>query len=173
MTREEIDTAIARHAETELLYDRPYEDKKVVRVAGPFTVESLSPHRVVADGPEDHAPEPDGAGRGIGPLRHDDPRQPPQGRRPEHGQGRAPRRSRRSTRSPAAGSTPRASTSRTSSPGACAVAIGPEFGTVGPELVREAAKEAVGYFDLLVICGFAFDAHDRGGADQDARASAR
>ena len=38
-----------------------------------------------------------------------------------------------------------------------AVAIGPEFGTVGPELVREAAKEAAGYFDLLVICGFAFE----------------
>ena len=30
-----------------ILYDRPYEDKSRVRVAGPFTVESLSPHRVV------------------------------------------------------------------------------------------------------------------------------
>ena len=30
----------------EYLYDKPYEDKKKVRVAGPFTVESLSPHRV-------------------------------------------------------------------------------------------------------------------------------
>src|SRR5262249_17473147 len=38
-----------------------------------------------------------------------------------------------------------------------AVAIGPEFGTVGPELVRDAAKEAVKMADLLVICGFAFD----------------
>ena len=28
MTREEIDAAIARHAETETLYDQPYEDKK-------------------------------------------------------------------------------------------------------------------------------------------------
>src|SRR3970282_72367 len=58
MTRQEIDAAIARHAETEILYDRPYEDRKVVRVAGPFTVESLSPHRVVADSPEDFAGEP-------------------------------------------------------------------------------------------------------------------
>ena len=38
-----------------------------------------------------------------------------------------------------------------------AVAIGPEFGTVGPELIREAAKEAVKIADLLVVCGFAFD----------------
>src|SRR5262249_21738146 len=36
-------------------------------------------------------------------------------------------------------------------------AIGPEFGTVGPELVRDAAKEAVKIADLLVVCGFAFD----------------
>lgn len=32
--------------ETEILYDKPLENKKIVRVAGPFTVESLSPHRV-------------------------------------------------------------------------------------------------------------------------------
>ena len=38
-----------------------------------------------------------------------------------------------------------------------AVAIGPEFGTVGPELIRDAAKEAVKIADLLVVCGFAFD----------------
>ena len=43
MSREEIDAAIKRHADFELLYDKPYEDKKKVRVAGPFTVESLSP----------------------------------------------------------------------------------------------------------------------------------
>jgi len=51
MTREEIDAAISRHADTATLYDQPYEDKKTVRVTGPVTVESLSPHRVrsVAD----------------------------------------------------------------------------------------------------------------------------
>jgi len=48
MSRKEIDTAIARHADSELLYDQPYEDKTRVRVAGPFTVESLAPHRTVA-----------------------------------------------------------------------------------------------------------------------------
>lgn len=45
MTREQIDAAIQRHAESETLYDQPYEEKNVVRVCGPFTVESLSPHR--------------------------------------------------------------------------------------------------------------------------------
>lgn len=44
----EIDASIAAKADTEYLYDRPYEDKSRVRVAGPFTVESLSPHRVPA-----------------------------------------------------------------------------------------------------------------------------
>jgi len=45
--QQEIDESIAKKADVELLYDRPYEDKSRVRVAGPFTVESLSPHRVV------------------------------------------------------------------------------------------------------------------------------
>ena len=43
----EIDASIAKRADVELLYDRPYQDTNRVRVAGPFTVESLSPHRVV------------------------------------------------------------------------------------------------------------------------------
>jgi adenine-specific DNA-methyltransferase len=45
--QKEIDASIAAKAEFEYLYDKPYEDKKIVRVAGPFTVESLSPHRVL------------------------------------------------------------------------------------------------------------------------------
>ncbi|PBC01454.1 site-specific DNA-methyltransferase [Mesorhizobium sp. WSM3860] len=45
--QKEIDASIARAADVEMLYDRPYEDKSKVRVAGPFTIESLSPHRVV------------------------------------------------------------------------------------------------------------------------------
>jgi adenine-specific DNA-methyltransferase len=46
--QKEIDESIARHADTELLYDQPYDDSKRVRVAGPFTVESLSPHRALS-----------------------------------------------------------------------------------------------------------------------------
>jgi len=45
--QKEIDASIKAKAEFEYLYDKPYEDKKKVRVAGPFTVESLSPHRVL------------------------------------------------------------------------------------------------------------------------------
>ena len=43
----EIDASIAARAEYEYLYDKPYEDRSKVRVAGPFTVESISPHRVL------------------------------------------------------------------------------------------------------------------------------
>ena len=45
--QKEMDAAISAKAEFEFLYDKPYEDKKKVRVAGPFTVESLSPHRML------------------------------------------------------------------------------------------------------------------------------
>ncbi|MGG2694745.1 site-specific DNA-methyltransferase [Pseudomonas aeruginosa] len=45
--QEEIDASIAAKAAFEYLYDKPYENKKAVRVAGPFTVESLSPHRTL------------------------------------------------------------------------------------------------------------------------------
>src|SRR6202034_975540 len=44
----EIDSSIATNGDIEFLYDKPYDDKRKVRVAGPFTVESLSPHRVLA-----------------------------------------------------------------------------------------------------------------------------
>jgi adenine-specific DNA-methyltransferase len=46
--QQEIDAAIAQAADVEKLYDRPYADPGRVRVAGPFTVESLSPHRIAA-----------------------------------------------------------------------------------------------------------------------------
>jgi adenine-specific DNA-methyltransferase len=45
--QQEIDKSIATKADNEYLYDKPYDDKKKVRVAGPFTVESLSPHRTL------------------------------------------------------------------------------------------------------------------------------
>ena len=54
----EIDASIAAKAESEYLYDKPYEDKKKVRVAGPFTVESLSPHRVLGVDENDELIDP-------------------------------------------------------------------------------------------------------------------
>ena len=46
-------------------------------------------------------------------------------------------------------------------PSRVAIYIGPENGTVGPNDIKEAAKEAVQGlgFDLLIVCGFAFDPH--------------
>jgi len=45
--QKEIDASVCAKADFEYLYDKPYEDKSRVRVAGPFTVESLSPHRTM------------------------------------------------------------------------------------------------------------------------------
>jgi adenine-specific DNA-methyltransferase len=56
--QKEIDASIAAKADFEYLYDRPYEDKKKVRVAGPFTVESLLPHRVLGVGADDELIDP-------------------------------------------------------------------------------------------------------------------
>jgi adenine-specific DNA-methyltransferase len=56
--QKEIDASIAAKAEFEYLYDKPYEDKSKVRVAGPFTVESISPHRVLTVGEDDELIDP-------------------------------------------------------------------------------------------------------------------
>jgi len=56
--QQEIDASIAARADYEYLYDKPYEDKSKVRVAGPFTVESLSPHRVLGVGADDELLDP-------------------------------------------------------------------------------------------------------------------
>src|SRR5438105_10727223 len=56
--QKEIDASIAAKAEFEFLYDKPYDDKKKVRVAGPFTVESLSPHRVLGVDENDELIDP-------------------------------------------------------------------------------------------------------------------
>ena len=56
--QKEIDAAIAAKADFEYLYDKPYEDNKKIRVAGPFTVESLSPHRALTVGADDELIDP-------------------------------------------------------------------------------------------------------------------
>jgi len=54
----EIDASISAKADSEYLYDKPYEDKSKVRVAGPFTVESLSPHRTLIVNDDDTITDP-------------------------------------------------------------------------------------------------------------------
>jgi hypothetical protein len=156
MTRAEIDAAIARNADTEILFDRPYADPKVVRVAGPFTVESLSPHRVVADGPEDLIDPPapiEDSGRFVETIL-DNLRSSGVDNRVKG------ERLRFETLDPFPGRFLQATGTFCEGDATrrVAVAIGPQYGTVGPDLVREAALEAGGYFDVLVVCGFAFDA---------------
>jgi len=56
--QKEIDASIAGNAESEFLYDKPYIEKKKVRVAGPFTVESISPHRVLGVDENDELIDP-------------------------------------------------------------------------------------------------------------------
>ena len=52
-------------------------------------------------------------------------------------------------------------TDKGGAPRRAAISIGPEHGTVGPEQLKEAAKESIKGvgFDILVVCGFAFDPH--------------
>ncbi|MDR1133357.1 MAG: site-specific DNA-methyltransferase, partial [Synergistaceae bacterium] len=56
--QKEIDASISRHAEFENLFDKPYPDGKKVRIAGPFTVESMSPHRMIEVGADDEMIDP-------------------------------------------------------------------------------------------------------------------
>ena len=56
--QQEIEASIAAKDDFDYLYDKPYDDKKTVRVAGPFTVESLSPHRVLGVDENDELIDP-------------------------------------------------------------------------------------------------------------------
>jgi len=158
----EIDDSIARNADTETLYDQPYEDKKRVRVAGPFTVESLSPHRVLSTDEERPASETaaktEAASGQFETMILDNLRKAGVQNTIKN------ERLKFDALEPFAGAWIHAAGEYAEKNGTVkrvAVSIGPEHGTVGPEQVKEAAKEAVQGigFDLLIVCGFAFDPH--------------
>jgi adenine-specific DNA-methyltransferase len=169
MSRDEIDAAIKRHADFELLYDKPYEDKKKVRVAGPFTVESLSPHRSLAfsgEAPDDStakisaseaAADVDASSPGFEQMILDNLAKAgvQNGRRNE--------RLSFATIDPYPGTFIQAVGERVVDDGAAPVrvgiAIGPQYGTVGPSFIKNAAKEAIRApeLDLLAVLAFAFD----------------
>jgi len=162
MTRQQIDAVIARNAETETLYDQPYEDNKRVRVCGPFSVESLSPHRVLSTADEDQdgtvteqeaRKQQDFAAMILENLRKAGVQNTRKGERLSFDR-----------LEPYAGTWLHAAGEYTDAHGKTrrvAVSLGPEHGTVGPQQVKEAAKEAVQGvgFDMLIVCGFAFDPH--------------
>jgi adenine-specific DNA-methyltransferase len=161
MTREQIDAAIARHADTETLVDQPYKDGKRLRVCGPFTVESLSPHRVLTADEERPATERQAA-ETTGPGQFET-------MIIENLRKAGVQNTIRNERlkferlEPYAGVWVHAAGDyiENGKSKRVAISIGPEHGTVGPDLVKEAAKEAVQGvgFDLLLVCGFAFDPH--------------
>jgi adenine-specific DNA-methyltransferase len=175
MTREAIDAAIKKHADFETLYDRPHEDKGAVRVAGPFTVESLSPHRSLAfaGGPEQAAYEtgseragqeqPDSAQFEASILENLAKAGIQNGLKGE--------RIEFESIEPYAGTYLQAvATQRVrdgdSGGGAdgiplrIGIALGPQYGTVSQRFAASAVKEAIaaGDIDLLCVLGFAFDA---------------
>ncbi|MCP9490912.1 MAG: site-specific DNA-methyltransferase [Solirubrobacteraceae bacterium MAG38_C4-C5] len=159
MSREQVEQAIERHSEQELLFDQPYEDRRIVRVCGPFTVESLSPHRMLSEAevPEaENVPQSSGGFEDtiLGNLR----------KAGVQNRDRAQRLDFEALEPYAGGRWIHARGAFTDEEGqtrTVGISLGPEYGTVGSDQVREAAKEAVKGvgFDLLLVCGFAFDAH--------------
>ena len=163
-----IDASIARKADIEFLYDRPYEDRNRVRVAGPFTVESLSPHRVVpAD--EDDLLDLDP------PETADAPRRKPSAPLVDFAAMVLD-----NLRTSGVHQTNKSDsihfTSLTPWPGnyigaegrfmegdverRAGILIGPEFGTLSRTDLVVAAREASdARFDVLIACAFNYDAH--------------
>lgn len=166
--QKEIDASIARAADVEMLYDRPYEDKSKVRVAGPFTVESLSPHRVVT-ARDDTLGSEIKAGEGVS--------QPAPANVPEIDFGQMVLAH---LRSAGVHQQAKADTIRFNSvepwPGnwlaakgiysdgdgrekQAGILIGPEFGTLTRSQITAAAREASeARFDTLIACAFNFEA---------------
>lgn len=165
--QKEIDASIAARADVEYLYDKPYEDKSRIRVAGPFTVESLSPHRTLAVDWDDELIDPNKPKKGLA-----------------EGQERLPQdfagmilENLRSAGVQQARKEDRISFSSLKGwPGnfICAegrfmegeherragILIGPEFGTLTrPDLVAAAREAGDAGFDILIACAFAYDAH--------------
>jgi adenine-specific DNA-methyltransferase len=161
--QQEIDNSINAKAEFEFLYDKPYDDKRKVRVAGPFTVESLSPHRVLGVDENDELIDTVRDGRGEYGAKQSFPQMildnlKVAGVQQAHKEDRI------------------AFTALTPWPGdlvcaegrylegeaekRAAIFIGPEFGTVQrADLVAAAREAGDSGFDVLIACAFNYEAH--------------
>ncbi|MDH4381641.1 MAG: DNA methyltransferase [Gammaproteobacteria bacterium] len=163
--QQEIDASIAAKAEFEYLYDKPYENKKKIRVAGPFTVESLSPHRTLGVDENDNLLDPLAARDRQGQY---------------HAQQDFVLAMLEALRAAGVQQSSKEDrirfTALTPWPGKylcaegtylegevekrAAVYMGPEFGTVQRADLVDAAREAGdANFDVLIACGFNFEAH--------------
>jgi adenine-specific DNA-methyltransferase len=165
--QKEIDASIAAKADFEYLYDKPIPDKTKIRVAGPFTVESLSPHRTLAVDWDDELIDLHEAAEGKRQAERDGADDfahmilenlKVAGVQQAHKEDRI------------------TFTALTGWPGRyiCAegtvmegeaqrragIFIGPEFGTVSrPDLVAAAREAGDAGFDMLISCAFNYDAH--------------
>ncbi len=160
----EIDASIQAKAEFEFLYDKPYRDDGKVRVAGPFTVESLSPHRTLIVGESDElidptAPKPDRPTEAADFAQMILTNLKAAGVQQAHKEDRITFDSlvawpgalicAEGTYADGSGTTKRAG-----------IFIGPEFGTVARHDLVEAAREAGdAKFDVLIACAFNYEAH--------------
>lgn len=170
--QKEIDDAIALAADVELLFDRPYADSNRVRVAGPFTVESLSPHRIVASEDDELTdtidaaagkrsrtdatrPQVDFSQIVIDYLKSSGVHQSDKGRKINF-----------DSVTPWPGQWIGAEARFMEGEGdkgvmrRAAILIGPEYGTISrPDLTAAAREANEARFDVLIACAFNFDAH--------------
>ena len=156
----EMDASIATNANVEYLYDKPFEDRRKTRVAGPFTVESVSPHRTlevdendelidrIAEGRNGYGDEYDFAQVMLENLKTSGVQQAHKEDRIEF-----------ASITPWPGDLVCADGSLQGGQRA-GIFIGPEFGTVSrPNLVDAAREAAECGFDMLIACAFNYDAH--------------
>lgn len=168
--QKEIDASIAANAEQEYLYDKPYEDSSIVRVAGPFTVESLSPHRVLTVDEDDELQavngqfinDQGGSGYGDGPdftqIILDNLKTA--GVQQAHKADRISFSSLTGWPGEYICAEGRYEEGESGKQRRAGIFIGPEFGTVSrPDLVSAARECADAGFDVLIACAFNYDAH--------------
>jgi adenine-specific DNA-methyltransferase len=163
----EIDASIAAKAESEYLYDKPYTDNRKVRVAGPFTVESLSPHRVLGIDENDELIDPNRL-HGTEP----EPKQDFPQMILENLRAAGVQQANKADRILFTSLTPwpgelvcgegrfREGDAEIGPERRAAIFIGPEFGTVTrPDLVAAAKEAGDSDFDVLIACAFNYEAH--------------
>ncbi|KAB2892291.1 MAG: site-specific DNA-methyltransferase [Desulfobulbaceae bacterium] len=167
--QKEIDASIAAKADFEYLYDKPYENRNKVRVAGPFTVESLSPHRVLAVGVDDELIDPlaePKADYGYGGERDFVTMILENLKTAGVQQAHKEDKINFTALIPWPGDLVCAEGRYMEGEGEslnekrAAIFIGPEFGTVSrPDLVSAAREAGDAGFDVLIACAFNYDAH--------------
>jgi len=178
MSREAIDAAVKRHTDFEVLYDRPYEERNTVRVAGRFTVESLSPHRSLtfdqraAEANRESIGEQLAAQEATGPTFEQSILDNLAKAGIQNG-----KRNERITFA-TVDAYPGQYLQAIGEPvpevdgdvrQRVGIAIGPQYGTVSPAFIKAAAREAIKArdVDLVAVLGFAFDAQATEATEED------